>query len=383
MKKKLTRKIAIVVDELTRLGGAEKVLKNLLSLYPDAHIYTSRSDKEFVKKEFPKTKVVNSFVQYLPFSKHFHRELLVLHPLAYRSFSFIGYDLVISVSAGFGKFVRPWFGTKHISYCLTPPRFLWMKDSRSTKKMKSLSFRFYSLFMGTFLERIWQNWDRGAVRSAFKVISISHTVKDRVKEVYGVDSEVIYPPVDIEKIKLNEDNDSREKWLLYHGRLERYKGVHLAIAACAMTHTPLKISGVGSQMAELQQLVLDYNAKGLVKFLGYLPDEEVYDLMYKCNGVIFPVKDEDFGIVPVEANAAGAPVIAFKSGGTKETVSENHPKSGVFFKTWDAHSLAEVIAKYNVNDFDPNNCRTQAEQFSSKLFKYKFKHVVEDVLQHN
>ncbi|HVX92681.1 MAG TPA: glycosyltransferase, partial [Candidatus Dojkabacteria bacterium] len=331
MKKNKTRKIAIVVDELTRLGGAEKVLKTLLSDYPDATVFTSYSDSKFVKKEFPKVKVKNSFIQYIPFSKQFNRELLLLHPLAYRSFSFIGYDLVISISAGFGKFIKPWFGTKHILYCLTPPRFLWLKDSRSTKKSKKFSYKIYSLFMGTFLEKIWQNWDRKAARKATKVVTISETVRERAQEVYGVDSEVIYPPVDVEKIKLNEDNDSREKWFLYHGRLERYKGVHLAIAACAMTHTPLKISGVGNELDELQQMVLDYNAKGLVKFLGRLEDEEVYDLMYKCKGLIFPVKDEDFGIVPVEANAAGAPVIAFKSGGSKETVSEDHPKSGIFF----------------------------------------------------
>jgi glycosyltransferase involved in cell wall biosynthesis len=383
MKKNKTRKIAIVVDELARLGGAEKVLLNLLNLYPDATVYTSRSDSEFVKKVLPKTKVVNSFIQYLPFSKAFNRELLLLHPLAYRLFSFWGYDAVISISAGFGKFVRPWFGAKHICYCLTPPRFLWMQQSRSLKKSPKLSYKIYSMFMGTFLEKLWQYWDRKAVRKAYKVVAISETVKGRISEIYGVDSEVLYPPVEVDKIKLNEDNDSREKWFLYHGRLERYKGVHLAIAACAMTHTPLKISGIGNEADELQQMVVDYNAKGLVKFLGRLEDEEVYDLMYKCKGVIFPVKDEDFGIVPVEANAAGAPVIAFKSGGAIETVSEDKPKSGIFFKEWDAHSLADVIAKYDVNDFDPNSCRTQAEQFSSKLFKYKFKILVENVLQNS
>ena len=326
MKKKGAIKVAIVIDSLITYGGGEKVLHQLLKLYPDATVFTSISDRKLLKEFFPKIRIKNSFIQYIPFEKYFRRELYLLYPLAYRAFSFFSYDVVISISSAFAKYVRPWNRkTKHILYCLTPPKFFWMKEGRATKNITNLSYRFYAYFMGTFLERIWQYWDRKAARRADRVIAISNEVKDRIKKFYDLDSDILYPPVEVSEIPFNKDKDTRENWFLYMGRIERYKGVHLAIAACAQAHIPLKIAGVGSQMEDMKALVNELNAKGIIKLLGFPTDEQKYELMRKCKALIFPARDEDFGIVPVEANAAGAPVIAYKGGGTVETISESNP----------------------------------------------------------
>ncbi len=379
-------KVALVADGIIQYGGAEKVLQRLLEVYPDATVFTSISDPNLVEKEFKGVNIKNSFLQIFPFKHHkqFGKLLLLLYPLAYRLFPFFGFDVVISISAHFSKFVKPWSSkTKHITYILTPPRWLWMHDSRSIKNDNSFLFKFYSFFIGSFFEKIWQNWDRNAARRADRVISIAKTVQDRVKNFYDLDSDIIYPPVDVKKIKVNKDNYSREKWLLYVGRLERYKGVHLLIAACAVTKTPLKIAGKGSELENLKQLVTDYNAKGLVKFIHFPSDDEVRELIYRCRALVCPIKDEDFGIVPVEGNAAGAPVIAYRSGGVMETISENNPKTGIFFDTWDSHSLADAILDFDPDQFDPMIMRKHAEQFSSEIFKYKFKNYIEDLFKEN
>lgn len=381
MKKKNGIKVAIVADSLIASGGAERVIDEIIREYPDATIYTSIADSEVVKSHFPNNRVVKSFIHYLPFEKHLRKELYLLYPWAYRAFSFLGFDVVISVSSAFGKFVRPWSRkTKHILYCLTPPKFFWMKEGRTIKDQQRASFKFYSFFMDTFLEKIWQYWDRKAARKADKVYAISNEVRDRIQKFYGIDTEVVYPPVKVSEIKFRKDNDDRENWFLYLGRVERYKGVHLAIAAAAHAKVPLKVAGTGSQMEDMKNLVTELNAKGYVKFLGAPTDEQKYELLRKCKALIFPVREEDFGIVAVEGNAAGAPVIAFKSGGTLETISEVNPKTGVFFKEWNALDLAQVLEDFDPDQYDPFNCRKQAEQFSAELFRYKLKHIVNDVL---
>jgi glycosyltransferase involved in cell wall biosynthesis len=304
--------------------------------------------------------------------------------LAYRSFSFSDFDVVISVSASFAKFIKPWkASTKHIAYILTPPRFFWIHESRSILEMKRASFKFYSFFIGSFLEKLWQKWDRQAAVNADFRISISKTIQDRVKNLYGLDSDIIFPPVPMENIKLNKDIKSRKKWFLYHGRLETYKGVDLIIKACAITKSPLKIAGIGSEYDNLVELAKKLNTKGLIKFIGYPTDEEYRKLFYDCRAFIFPSRDEDFGIVAVEANAAGAPVLGLKQGGITETISENNPKTGIFIKRFDVESIVEAINAFKSEEFDPVNCRKQAEQFSAEIFRYKFKNYVEDVLRNS
>jgi glycosyltransferase involved in cell wall biosynthesis len=375
-------KVAIAVDNIIAWDGGAQVVKTLLEVFPSAVIYTAISDKEVVKKYFPDVKVVNSFIQYLPFEKALRRELLLLYPWAFRAFSFFGFDLVISATPAFAKFLKPWSRkTKHIYYCHTPPKFFWQKKGRTIKGMERPSYKFYSFFQGTILERIWQYWDRKAARAADVIISNSDAVGKRVEKYYGVECETIHPPVDTSALTFNPDNSTRENWYLYLGRVETYKGVELAIRACIDAKVPLKIAGTGQHLEQMRELVKEKNAKGTVKFLGYVEDPEKYELLSKCRALIFPVVDEDFGIVVVEAQGSGAPVIAYRSGGPKEIISEKDPKTGVFFDKYTSEELSKILRSFDPEDINPDNCRQVASQFDSEIFKYKFKNLAEDVVR--
>jgi len=375
-------KIAFVMDEMLRDGGGAHFLEALIEVYPNAPVYTSRSDKLFVKKHFPNTKIVNSFIQYIPFGKYLKWELLLLYPWAYRFFNFNDYDVVLSISNAFAKYVKPNpKKTKHIYYCFTPAKFFWMQEGRSNKDMAKWSYKFYNFFRGSILERIWQYWDRKAAQSADRIVSLSNVVSKRIKKFYKSDSIVIYPPVEIEEIKVNEDISSREDWFLYFGRIETYKGVELAIRAAIRAGTPMKFSGLGMHLEDMKKLIAEIDHNGLIEFLGYVDDDEKYELMRKCKALLFPVKDEDFGIVPIEGNAAGAPVIAYRSGGVVETISEEDPKSGIFFNEYTEESLSAVLKNFDSNSFSPLDCRKQSEQFSKKIFQTNIKRYINEVYQ--
>ncbi len=376
--------IAVVSDPLYKRGGAEVHLRYLLNTFPNKTLFTPFYDNEFVKKEFPDIQIKSSFMQYLPWKfelKHFYNLLL---PLAYKSFKFDQYNAILSLSILFAKFAHG--NIPHINICMSPPKFLWEKEGRSMKDDNQLKgvnrvlFKIYSLFMNTFLEDLWKKWDRNAARRLDRMIAISNVVKNRVKKYYDVDADVIYTPVDVTGISKASKGYKKENWFLYLGRVETYKGVELAIRAACDAKVPLKIGGVGNDLERMKNLVKELNAKGLVKFLGYYSDEEKPVLLAKAKALLFPVKGEDFGIVPVEANAAGTSVIAFKDGGVTETISEGNPKSGIFFDEYDYKVLSKILKRFNDREYNPDNCRKQAANFASEIFQYKIKRYVEDIL---
>jgi glycosyltransferase involved in cell wall biosynthesis len=381
-------KVAVVSEPLFKYGGAQMHLKYILEAFPNSELFTAYYDEEFVKKFFPGVKIHHSFMQYLPWRDKLRQFYLLLQPLAYRSFRFKNFDAVVSLSIAFSKFVRP-KKAKHIDICMSPPKFLWQKESRSLKSEKqlegvnSLLYKFYNLFTDTFLEGIWKRWDRKAANRCDKIIAISEVVKKRIKKHYNCNADVIYPPVEVSKIKEAKKVNRKENWFLYLGRVETYKGVDLAIKACHKAQVPLKIAGEGDHLDAMRELVRKLNAKGLVKFLGFVSEEEKINLLSRAKALIFPVKDEDFGIVAVEANAAGTPVIAYREGGVTETISEDNPKSGIFFDKYTAGELAKILKNFKSQDYDPDNCRKQANNFASEIFVYKLQNYVKDALQDN
>ena len=392
MKKKLKKaddiKIAVVSDPLFKHGGAEIHLKHILEAFPNSELFTAYYDKKFVEEFFPGVKIHHSFMQNLPGRDKFRQFFFLLQPLAYRSFRFKGFDIALSHSIAFAKFINP-KGIKHVNICMSPPKFFWQKGGRTLKEVEQLSginrflFKFYSFFMDTFLERIWQNWDRNAARRCHKMAAISNVVKKRIKKYYDINADVIYPPVEVKRIKALKKVNRKENWFLYMGRVETYKGVDLAIKACVKAGVPLKIAGTGQDFENMKQLVRKLNAKGLVKFMGYVTDEQKFNLMARTKALIFPVKDEDFGIVPVEANASGTAVIAYKEGGVLETISQDNPKSGIFFEKYSVNELAKVLKKFDPLNYDPDNCRKQADNFASEILEYKIQNYVKDALQDN
>lgn len=327
-------------------------------------------------------------MQYLPGRDKFRHLYLLLQPLAYRSFRFKNFDIAVSLSIAFAKFARP-RNIKHVNICMSPPKFFWQKKSRTLKDSQQLSginrilFKLYDSLTGTFLEKIWQNWDRNAARRCDKMAAISNVVKKRVKKYYDIDADVIYPPVEVKRIKALRKVNRKENWFLYMGRVEAYKGVDIAIKAAVKAGVPLKVAGTGDDFENMKILVKNLNAKGLVKFLGYVSDEQKFNLMARTKALIFPVKDEDFGIVPVEANASGTPVIAYKQGGVMETISEQNPKTGIFFVKYTVNDLAKILRNFDSGKYDPDNCRKQADNFASEIFVYKLQNYVKDALHDN
>lgn len=381
-------KVAVISEPLFKHGGAEIHLKYILDSFEDCELFTAYYDEKFVKDFFPGIKIHHSFMQYLPGRDKFRHLYLLLQPLAYRSFRFKNFDIAVSLSIAFAKFARP-RNIKHVNICMSPPKFFWQKKSRTLKDSQQLNginrilFKLYDSLTGTFLEKIWQNWDRNAARRCDKMAAISNVVKKRVKKYYDIDADVIYPPVEVKRIKALRKVNRKENWFLYMGRVETYKGVDIAIKAAVKAGVPLKVAGTGDDFENMKILVKNLNAKGLVKFLGYVSDEQKFNLMARTKALIFPVKDEDFGIVPVEANASGTPVIAYKQGGVMETISEQNPKTGIFFVKYTVNDLAKILRNFDSGKYDPDNCRKQADNFASEIFVYKLQNYVKDALHDN
>jgi glycosyltransferase involved in cell wall biosynthesis len=386
-KEKREYRIAVVADPLYKYGGAEKHLGDILKAFPNSTLYTAFCDKNFIKEYYPTIKVRTSFMQYIPGKFKFRYLLQLIQPLAYKSFKFNDYDAIVSISIGFGKFVRG--KIPHINICMSPTKFFWEKEGRTLKDVKQLKgmnrilYKFYSFFMDTFLEDIWKKWDRAAAQRVTGMIAISKVVQKRIKKYYKRDSDVIYPPVEVKAIKQATKINRKENWFLYLGRVETYKGVELAIRAACEVRVPLKIAGSGDDLDRMKELVRELNGKGLVKFLGFVSEEDKIDLLAKTKALIFPVKGEDFGIVPVEANAAGTPVIAYREGGVMETISGINPKTGVFFDKYDYKALAKVLKKFDGREYKSENCRKQADNYAVEIFIYKLQTYVYDVIRNS
>ncbi|MBD3329584.1 glycosyltransferase [Candidatus Dojkabacteria bacterium] len=372
-------KVAIVTDQLNRWGGAEYMVRVISDVFPQAPIYTSVADKDFVDTNFPDKQIKKTFVQLLPFRKRLHDEYIPLYPVAFRLLNFKKYDVVISVSAAFSKFIKTGRRTKHLSICLTPPRFLWSPKTRSKSKENKFTYKIYkALFENRMHERL-RKQDKRAIERADKVVSISEEVAKRVKKHYRVDSDVIYPPVEVSEIEPNTDIKVRGECFLYFGRVETYKGVELAIKACIAAEKKLIVAGTGSDLQRMQELVMQHQAENLIKFEGFVSESKKISLFQKSRALIYPVRDEDFGIVPVEANAAGCPVIAYRGGGVVETLSENNPRTAVFFDDYTEEALEKILRNFGRYKIIPQNCRKQANNFAREIFEYKIKTLVEDI----
>ncbi|MGI6423127.1 MAG: glycosyltransferase [Candidatus Dojkabacteria bacterium] len=378
-------RVAVVADPLYKYGGAEKHLSDMLKAFPGSVLFTAFCDRDFVKRYFPDIEVRTSFMQYIPGKFKFRYFLNLFQPLAYRLFRFNDFDVILSLSIAFAKYANG--KIPHVNICMSPPKFLWEKEGRSLKDGKRLGginrvlYSIYSLFMNTFVEDIWRWLDRRAAQRIDKMIAISKVVQKRIKKYYKRESDVIYPPVEVKAIQEVTKINKKENWFLYLGRVETYKGVELAIRAAHSARVSLKVAGIGDDLERMKELVKELNAKGYVKFLGFVSEEEKLDLLSKAKALIFPVKGEDFGIVPVEANAAGTPVIAYRGGGVVESISDINPKSGEFFDKYTYQSLAKVLKNFDSRKYKADNCRKQSNNFAVEIFIYKLQRYVDDVVQ--
>jgi glycosyltransferase involved in cell wall biosynthesis len=368
----MKKRVAIVYDRVNKWGGAERVLLALHEIFPEAPLYTSVYDNKTAlwAKVFPK--VYTSFLQNIPLAKSNHEFLGTFMPLAYESFSFDEYDIVISVTSEAAKGIKTKPSTKHICYCLTPTRYLWSAHDfyfRNPPRKLGLIpfFRFVSMPIVWFL-RIW---DRKAAKRPDVIIAISTEVKNRIKKYYKRDSEIIFPPVNTTLIHINRVEN--KKYYLVVNRLVPYKRVDLAINAFNELGYPLYVVGTGSEEGKLKGL-----AKNNIKFFGQVNDKKLAELYSGAKALIMP-QEEDFGIVAVEAQSFGVPVIAYKKGGAVDTVING--KTGILFDRQTTKSLIAAVKKFEKTKFVVDNLYTNAERFSKKIFKEKFGRQVKDILR--
>ena len=369
-------KIALVYDRVNKWGGAERVLLELHEIFPDAPLYTSVYDEKNANwaKVFPE--VIPSFLQNIPVLRKYHEALGWLTPLAYETFNFDNFDCVISVTSEAAKGIITKPKTLHICYCLTPTRYLWSGyEEYLNNPPKTLSWiPFYKQVSQPFLKYA-KNWDRIASQRPDKYIAISTEVKKRIKKYYGRDSEIIFPPVDTERFKIQDLRFKKKDYYLIVSRLVPYKKVDLAIEAFNELGLPLVVVGRGSEETRLKRM-----AKGNIKFTGFVKDNDLPGYYKNAKTFIYP-QEEDFGITAVEAQAAGVPVIAYKKGGVLDTVIEG--KTGIFFKEQSVASLKDAVIKYeklnqhNIKSFD---CVKNAGKFTKDRFKMNFRMMVKKTL---
>ncbi|KKQ52578.1 MAG: Glycosyl transferase group 1 [Microgenomates group bacterium GW2011_GWC1_38_12] len=384
-------KTAIVYDRVNKWGGAERVLLALHEMFPEAPLYTSVYDEKRAPwaKVFPK--VIPSFLQKIPFMQRRHEILAFLMPVAFETLDFSGYDLVISVTSEAAKGIITKPGTFHICYCLTPTRYLW---SHCETYLQGLTLQAVTKPIVSYLRA----WDRIASQRPDVMVAISTEVQMRIKRYYDRDPGIIFPPVEIVKFQtpkprlrghdygypdiayqsisdvdyVVKSGEKREKkFYLIVSRLVRYKKVDLAIEAFNELGFPLVVVGTGSEEKKFKS---KYKFKKNIIFKGFVTDEELVDLYKGAKAFVFP-QEEDFGIAAVESQAAGTPVIAYKKGGSLDTVIDG--KTGVFFEKQNKESLIKAVKRFEKMKFDRDVLIKNAERFSKERFKKEFKKIVE------
>lgn len=348
-------KVAIVHPWLLSMRGGEKVVEQLCLLFPQADLYTLVCREEELSQTIRAHRIETSFLQRLPFGAKVYKSLLPLMPLAIEQFDLNGYDLVISSDTNVTKGVVTAPDVLHICYCNTPMRYVWdlyfdyLKETRSTLKRGLI--RLFASYLRT--------WDVAASNRVDHFIANSKNVQKRIAKHYRRKSTVIYPPVSVSRYRpASELGD----YYLYLGQLVAYKRVDLAVEAFNASGKKLLIIGEGPERKALESL-----AKSNVRLMGFVPQEELSDYLSRCQAFIFP-GEEDFGIAPLEAQASGRPVIAFRKGGALETVVEG--VTGLFFDEQTAGSLQAAIDVFESGriHFDPAACVDNAKRFSEEVF---------------
>ena len=360
-------KIALIHDYITAFGGAEKTFKVLIELFPEAEVYTLFYDPQIKKKFFTKTKIKTSFLQKFPaVLKKKYQLLLPFLPVAAETLDFREFDVVISSSFSFAKGIITRPQTKHICYCYSPNRYLWLNKNQRTVLWKNP--------VSKLLFHYVRIWDRQASERVDQFIAISKTVQQRIKKYYKRESTVIYPPVKIANTKYEIRNTKyKHEFYLIVSQLRRYKRIDLAVDAFNKLGLKLVIIGEGPERERLER-----KAKKNIKFLGWQPDRVVNKYYKNCTAFIFSSED-DFGIAPIEAMMHAKPVLAYRKGGAIETVIEG--KTGEFFDWQHSAVLADGIRRLRQNllKYNPKFISTHAHKFSRERFEKEFKKFINKV----
>ncbi len=357
--------IALIHEWILDIGGSEKVLKELISLFPDYRLYTLFfRDKSLKMLGIDKERVRPSFLNKIKKVEKIYRAMLPFFPVAIESMDVSGFDIIFSSSHIAAKGVIPKPYQTHICYCHTPARYLW-DMSLEYLKTKGLDRGIKFIISNTLLNYL-RLWDISTSNRVDHFIANSEYTKRRIKKYYNRDSEVIYPPVDIDRFHPAKKDD----YFLFLSRLVPYKKADLAIKAFSNLGQRLIVAGDGPEYSRLRKI-----ATKNIEFTGYLSDADVVEYLSKARALIYP-SEEDFGITMVEALASGTPVIAFKRGGASEIVLDiksSDTPTGILFEVQSEEALITAVEKFIKNEekFDPGGLRKYSERFSSEIFRQK------------
>jgi glycosyltransferase involved in cell wall biosynthesis len=350
-------RLALVHDYLNQIGGAERVLRVLTEMFPNAPIYTLLYDKKKMRGMFADKDIKTSFLDF-PFIRSHHRLFIPFMAHAMRTMHLGGkFDVVISDSAGFAKGIPHDKNTKHISYCHTPLRYVWETDTYFGKGLRHGTFK--SVFKPLF--SYVKKFDYRFAQYPDVLLANSQFIADKVKQYYGREAQVLYPPVDLSIFGYDAKVTAGEYFLAV-GRFLPYKKFDLIIDAFNANGLPLIIVGGGREEASLKKRVTSKH----ISFLPYQDDAKLRELYNGAKGLIFP-QVEDFGLVAAEAQACGTPVVAFNGGGAKEIVQDG--VSGVLFDEQSVASLQAALVRFLSITFDRKAIAKSAERFSRERFE--------------
>ena len=365
-------RVAIVLEWFQKFGGVERVVAGMRKSFPQADLFALVHDyAELVGTPLEGIPVQTSFIQSLPFSKGRYRSYLPLMPLAVEQFDLRSYDLVLSSSHTVSKGALTNSEQLHVSYTHTPVRYAWdlyqdyLEDAGLTRGLKSAAVRLVLHYL--------RAWDISAANRVDAYLANSSYVAQRIAKLYRRFAQVVHPPVDVDAFR---HDLSRGGSYVTVSRFVPYKRLDIIVEAFTRMHKPLVVIGDGPDRARLERM-----AGSSVTFLGYQPDRVIADHLQRARAFVFAAK-EDFGIAPVEAQAAGCPVIAYGRGGALETVvgSPAIDATGIFFDHQSPEELEKAVRLFErQGDFDPNVCRRNAERFGQERFQENFRTLVEDL----
>lgn len=352
-------KLSLVHDWLNQIGGAEDVLAELVSMYPERPVYTSIYAPDVMPAFYRQWDIRTLWLDRMPAIHTHHQPYLPLYPLAWGGLDLSEYDVVLSNKSGFCHGFKKGPNTMHVCYCLAPTRYVWQFESYIAREGIG---RGVAAALKPMIQMM-QRWDYAAAQRVDHFIAISTEIQQRIQTYYDRDSIIIYPPVDTDRFAQAalSTPDEAEDYFLIVSRLIPYKRIDLAVQAATRLGVKLKIGGRGRDLDRLKAM-----AGETVEFLGYVPDDALPALMARAKAFIFPGL-EDFGITPVQSQAAGRPVIAYAGGGALDTVIPG--MGGEHFHETTVDSLAQVMANFDASRYSPPTMQAHARKFDTRLFR--------------
>lgn len=371
-------RVAVVHHWFVTRGGGERVAECIAALFPEAEIFTLVASPAGLPETLANRKVHTSFLQRLPMGRSHHRHFMPLYPAATERMDLRGFDLVLSSDSGPVKGVRLSPGAVHICYCHSPMRYLWDGYDAYRNGMRGMTRLAFTATAGRV-----RRWDAAAAKNVTYFLANSHYVADRIRRCYGREAEVLAPPIDLNRAA-SVGSEAVGDHYLCAGRLVAYKRTEILIEACRRTGRRLRIAGTGPEEPRLRRLAA---GDPLVEFAGELPNEALWREYARCRALLFAA-DEDFGMVPLEAQACGRPVIAYGVGGSLETVRGTWPATergdgddftGLYFEEQTAEAVAAAIERWESafeGRFRPEAARQWASQFATPLFLERYRRFV-------